>query len=56
MDLSKKYLEYCDKPEEERGVTFDDFFEWVGIPPEQRTKFLVGSILNRAQKIIRGEV
>ena len=56
MDLAKKYLEYCNKPEEERGVTFEDFFDWVEIPPEQRTDFAIGAILNRAQKIIRGEV
>lgn len=54
--LGKRYLEYCDIPEEERGTTFDDFFDWVGVPLEQRNNFAVGAILNRAQKIVRGEV
>jgi hypothetical protein len=48
--LAFKYLEYMDK--EDRGETFDDFFDWVGIKKQFRTDFAVAAILNQAQKII----
>jgi hypothetical protein len=51
-DLAKKYIEYMDLPEGERGTTFDDFFDWVDVPVEQRTDFAVAAILNRAQKLL----
>jgi hypothetical protein len=52
-DLGRKYLEYMDMPEDKRGTTFNDFFDWVNVPMEQRTDFLTGAILNRAQKLIK---
>lgn len=52
MDLAKKYIEYMDLPEDQRGTTFDDFFDWVDVPVEQRTDFAVAAILNRAQKLL----
>jgi hypothetical protein len=54
MDLAKKYLEYLDK--DDRGETFDDFFDWIDVPCEQRSDFVIGAILNRAQKLLRREL
>ena len=44
-----KYLEYMDM--EERGETFDDFFDWLGVPVNQRNDFVVAAILKQAAKI-----
>ena len=52
MDLAQKYIEYMDMPKDERGTTFNDFFDWVEVPYEQRTDFAIGAILNRAQKLL----
>lgn len=51
-DLAQKYIDYMDMPKEKRGTTFNDFFDWVDVPVEQRTDFLVGAILNRAQLLL----
>ena len=51
-DLAEKYIEYMDLPEDERGTTFNDFFDWVGISPELRNDFVVGAILNRVNKLM----
>jgi len=51
-DLARKYIEYMDLPQDKRGTTFNDFFDWVDVPMEQRTDFLVAAILNRAQLLL----
>ena len=48
--LAVKYIEYLDK--EDRGTTFNDFFDWVGVKEENRTDFAVAAILNRVRKIL----
>ena len=50
--LAVKYLEYLDK--EDCGETFNDFFDWVGIPMEQRTGFATAAILKQAMEIQGG--
>ena len=47
--LAVKYLEYLEL--EDRGTTFNDFFDWVEVPMENRTDFAVAAILNQAQNI-----
>jgi len=47
--LAHKYLEYLDK--EDRGNTYNDFFDWVGIPIEQRSDFVIAAILKQALEI-----
>lgn len=47
--LAAKYLEYLDKPD--RGETYNDFFDWVGIPMYQRNDFAVTAILKQAMEI-----
>lgn len=53
-NLAIKYLEYMDLLDEVVGLgnTFNDFFDWVKIPYEQRSDFLIGLILEQAQKIL----
>lgn len=51
-NLGLKYIEYMDIPESERGITVNDFFEWCGVPMENRTDFAFAAILNQAKKII----
>jgi len=47
--LAVKYIEYLGK--EDRGKTFNDFFDWVGIPMRNRTDFAVAAILKQAMEI-----
>ena len=47
--LAVKYLEYLEL--ENRGTTFNDFFDWVGIPMENRTNFAVAAILKQALEL-----
>jgi len=49
--LAVKYLEYMDR--EDRGETFNDFFNWVKLPLEQRSDFVVGAIIKQAVDIYR---
>lgn len=51
-NLSIKYIEYMEMPEEKRGTTFNDFFDWIGVPMEQRNNFVVAAILKNAREII----
>jgi hypothetical protein len=53
--LAVKYIEYMDKDEEDRGETFDDFFDWVGLPIESRKDFVVGLIIEQAREILKNE-
>ena len=48
--LAVKYIEYLDM--EDRGTTFNDFFDWVGVPMEHRTDFAVAAILKQAREIL----
>lgn len=50
--LAVKYLEYLDK--EDRGETFDDFFDWAGVAVEHRTDFATAAILKQALEIQGG--
>jgi hypothetical protein len=47
--LAVKYLEYMSK--EDRGETYNDFFDWAGIPMEQRSDFALAAILDQARRI-----
>jgi len=52
--LAVKYLEYLDLKDNIMGGlgnTFNDFFDWVGVPMENRTDFAVGAILKQVQEI-----
>ncbi len=48
--LAVSYIEYMDK--EDHGKTFNDFFDWVGVPMENRTDFAVAAILKNAREIL----
>lgn len=50
-DLADKLIEYMDMPD--HGVTFNDFFDWVGIPENERTDFLVACIVNQALEKVK---
>ena len=54
MDLAKKYIEYIDDPRHSES-TFNDFFDWVGIPMKNRTNFAVAAILKNVRNIILDE-
>jgi hypothetical protein len=49
-NLAVKYLEYIEL--RDSGTTFNDFFDWVGVPMENRTDFAVAAILKNAREII----
>ena len=51
--LAVCYLEYLEL--ENRGQTFNDFFDWVGIPMENRTNFAVAAILKQARDIVESK-
>jgi len=52
--LAVKYLEYLDLKDNIMGGlgnTFNDFFDWAGIPMRNRTDFAVAAILKQVQEI-----
>ncbi len=53
-NLSKFYVDYVDDPQN-NGKTFDDFFDEANVPVDQRSDFLVASILKGALEIITNE-
>jgi len=53
MSLAEKYMAYVDMNRGDEKKTFDDFYDWAGIPDEQRTSFGTAAMLNEVQEIVR---
>lgn len=53
-NLAVKYLEYLEL--EDKGTTFNDFFDWVNVPMENRTDFAVAAILKNAREIVINKI
>jgi hypothetical protein len=50
--LAVKYIEYMDRDEKDPGNTWDDFFDWVGLPIKCRKDLFVGLIIEQAREIL----
>ena len=50
---AEKYLEYLGKSDRPDDDTWNDFFDWAGLPMEQRSDFIIAAILKQAQEIIQ---
>lgn len=54
MTLGKAYVLYTDN-KENKGKTFDDFYDYVGVPKECRSDFATACLLKQAQRVINEE-
>lgn len=57
--LAVKYIEYLELQDVIMGGlgnTFNDFFDWVGVPMENRTDFAVAAILKNARELLINKI
>lgn len=54
MNLAKAYIDYTDAGMPD-GDTWDDFFDHVNVPKEDRNQFAVAAILKQALEILEKE-